>query len=85
MNKINKITAEDSGEGLKVECKGELGFIIATTRELLNAISEVGPGSKALGFTAAFSTIIETAFDDPKDRAKIATFIYKEFGGDENV
>ena len=32
MNKINKITAEDSGEGLKVICKGELGFVIATAR-----------------------------------------------------
>ena len=82
MNKINKITAEDSGEGLRVVCKGELGFVIATARELLNAISEVGPGSRALGFAAAFSTIIETAFDDPKDRAKIATLLYREFGGD---
>ena len=26
-----------------------------------------------------------TAFDDPKDRAKIATFLDREFGGDGNV
>ena len=85
MNKINKIVAEDGKDGLKIVCKGELGFVITTARELLNAISEVGPGSRALGFTAAFSTIIETAFDDPKDRAKIATSLYRVFGGDENV
>ena len=81
MNKINKITAEDSGEGLKVICKGELGFVIATARELLNSIAQMGP-NEVTGFTAALSTIIETAFDDPEDRQRIATLLYREFGGD---
>ena len=81
MNKINKITAEDSGEGLKVICKGELGFVIATARELLNSIAQMGP-NEVTGFTVALSTIIETAFDDPEDRQRIATLLYREFGGD---
>ena len=78
---MNKITAEDTKEGLKVVCKGELGFAIATTREILKGISQVGP-NEVTGFTAAISTIIETAFDDPEDRQRIATLLYREFGGD---
>lgn len=81
MNKRNIITAEDSGQGLKVVCKGELGFVIATARELLNSIAQIGP-NKVTGFTAALSTIIETAFDEPEDRKRIATLLYREFGGD---
>ena len=81
---MNKITAEDSSEGLKVEVKGELGFAIAVTREILKGISQVGP-NEVTGFTAVLSTIIETAFDDPEDRQRIATLLYREFGGDGNV
>lgn len=80
--RINRFVAEDTGHNdLKITASGELGFLIVTARELLNAISEVGP-SKVTGFTAALSTIIETAFDDPEDRQRIATLLYREFGGD---
>lgn len=78
---MNKITATDDGKGLRVEVKGELGFAIATTREILKGISQVGP-NEVTGFTAALSTIIETAFDDPEDRQRIATLLYREFGGE---
>ena len=78
---MNKITAEETKEGLQVICKGELGFVIATTRELLNGIAQSGP-NEVTGFTAAISTIIETAFDDPDDRQRIVTLLYREFGGD---
>ena len=78
---MNKITAEESKEGLRVEVKGELGFVIAVTREILKGISQVGP-NEVTSFTAAISTIIETAFDDPEDRQRIATLLYREFGGD---
>ena len=78
---MNKITAKESKEGLRVEVKGELGFAIAVTREILKGISQVGP-NEVTGFTAAISTIIETAFDDPEDRQRIATLLYREFGGD---
>ena len=78
---MNKITAEETKEGLKVICKGELGFVIATVRELLNGIAQSGP-NEVTGFTAALSTIIETAFDEPEDRKRIATLLYREFGGD---
>ena len=78
---MNKITAEETKEGLKVICKGELGFVIATARELLNGIAQSGP-NEVTGFTAAISTIVETAFDDPEDRQRIATLLYREFGGD---
>lgn len=78
---MNKITAEETKEGLKVICKGELGFVIATARELLNGIAQSGP-NEVTGFTAALSTIIETAFDEAEDRQRIATLIYREFGGD---
>ena len=78
---MNKITATDDGKGLRVEVKGELGFAIATAREILKGISQVGP-NEVTGFTAAISTIIETAFDDPEDRQRIATLLYREFGGD---
>ncbi len=77
---MNRITAEESKEGLRVEVKGELGFAIAVTREILKGISTVGP-NEVTSFTAALSTIIETAFDDPKDRKRIAT-LYIEFGGE---
>ena len=78
---MNKITATEDKQGLRVEVKGELGFAIATTREILKGISQVGP-NEVTGFTAALSTIIETAFDDPEDRQRIATLLYREFGGD---
>ena len=78
---MNKITAEETKDGLQVICKGELGFVIATARELLNGIAQSGP-NEVTGFTAALSTIIETAFDDPEDRQRIATLLYREFGGD---
>ena len=78
---MNKITATEDKQGLRVEVKGELGFAIATTREILKGISQVGP-NEVTGFTAAISTIIETAFDDPEDRQRIATLLYREFGGD---
>lgn len=78
---MNKITAEETKEGLRVEVKGELGFAIATTREILKGIATVGP-NEVISFTAALSTIIETAFDDPEDRQRIATLLYREFGGD---
>lgn len=81
MNKRNIITAEDSGEGLKVVCKGELGFVIATARELLKSIAQIGP-TEATAFAAALSTIIETAFDEQEDRKEIATLLYRDFGGD---
>ena len=81
MNKLNKITAEESKEGLRVVVKGELGFAIAVSREILKGISQLAP-SEVTGFTAALSTIIETAFDDPKDRKRIATLLYREFGGE---
>lgn len=78
---MNKITATDDGKGLKIEVKGELGFAIAVTREILKGISTVGP-NEVTSFTAAISTIIETVFDDPEDRQRIATLLYREFGGD---
>lgn len=78
---MNKITATDDGKGLRFEVKGELGFAIATTREILKVIAHFGP-NEVTGFTAAISTIIETAFDDPEDRKRIATLLYREFGGD---
>ena len=78
---MNKITATEDKQGLRVEVKGELGFAIAVTREILKGISQVGP-NEVTGFTAAISTIIETAFDDPEDRQRIATLLYREFGGD---
>lgn len=81
---MNKITATEDKQGLRVEVKGELGFAIATTREILKGISQVGP-NEVTGFTAVLSTIIETAFDDPEDRQRIATLLYREFGGDGNV
>lgn len=81
---MNKITATEDKQGLKVEVKGELGFAIAVTREILKGISQVGP-NEVTGFTAVLSTIIETAFDDPEDRQRIATLLYREFGGDGNV
>lgn len=78
---MNMITATEDKQGLRVEVKGELGFAIATTREILKGISQVGP-NEVTGFTAAISTILETAFDDPEDRQRIATLLYREFGGD---
>lgn len=79
---MNVITAEETKEGLKVIiCKCELSFVIATARELLNEIAQSGP-NEVTGFTAAISTIIETTFDDPEDRQRIATLLYREFGGD---
>ena len=81
---MNKITATEDKQGLRVEVKGELGFAIATTREILKGISQVGP-NEVTGFTAVLSTIIETTFDDPEDRQRIATLLYREFGGDGNV
>lgn len=78
---MNKITATEDKQGLRVEVKGELGFAIATTREILKGISQVGP-NEVTSFTAAISTIVETAFDDPEDRKRIATLLYREFGGD---
>ena len=81
---MNKITATEDKQGLIVEVKGELGFAIATTREILKVISQVGP-NEVTSFTASISTIIETAFDDPEDRQRIATLLYREFGGDGNV
>ena len=81
---MNKITATQDKQGLRVEVKGELGFAIATTREILKGISQVGP-NEVTGFAAAISTILETAFDDPEDRQRIATLLYREFGGDGNV
>lgn len=78
---MNKITATDDGKGLRVEVKGELGFAIAATREILKGIATVGP-NEVTSFTAAISTILETAFDDPEDRKRIATLLYREFGGD---
>ena len=81
---MNKITATEDKQGLRVEVKGELGFAIATTREILKGISQVGP-NEVTGFTAVLSTIIETAFDDPEDRQRIATLLYRDFGGDGNV
>ena len=81
---MNKITATEDKQGLRVEVKGELGFAIATTREILKGISQVGP-NEVTGFTAVLSTIIETAFDDPEARQRIATLLYRDFGGDGNV
>ena len=81
---MNKITATEDKQGLRVEVKGELGFAIAVTREILKGISQVGP-NEVTGFTAAISTIIETAFDDPEARQRIATLLYRDFGGDGNV
>lgn len=81
---MNKITATEDKQGLRIEVKGELGFAIATTREILKGISQVGP-NEVTGFTAVLSTIIETAFDDPEDRQRIATLLYRDFGGDGNV
>ena len=78
---MNKITATEDKQGLRVEVKGELGFAIATTREILKGIAKVGP-NEVTSFTAAISTIVETAFDDPEDRKRIATLLYREFGGD---
>lgn len=78
---MNKITATEDKQGLRVEVKGELGFAIATTREILKGIAQVGP-NEVTGFTAAISTIIETAFDEAEDRKRIATLLYREFGGD---
>ncbi len=78
---MNKITATEDKQGLRVEVKGELGFAIATTREILKGISQIG-SNEVTSFTAAISTIIETAFDDPEDRQRIATLLYREFGGD---
>ena len=77
---MNKITATEDKQGLRVEVKGELGFAIAVTREILKEISQVGP-NEVTSFTAAISTILETAFDDPEDRQRIATLLYREFGG----
>ena len=73
---MNKITATDGEKGLRVEVKGELGFAIATTREILKVIAQFGP-NKVTGFTAALSTIIDTTFDDPEDRKRIATLLYR--------
>ena len=81
---MNIITAEDSGEGLYLKIDGELGFVIASARELLNSIAQKGP-NEVTGFTAALLTIIETAFDDPDDRQRIATLLYRKIGGDGNV
>lgn len=78
---MNKITAEDTKDGLKVVCKGELGFAIATTREILKRISQFGP-NEVTGFTAAISTIIAKTFDNPEDRQRIATLLYRDFGGE---
>lgn len=80
---MNKIIATEDKQGLRVEVKGELGFAIAiaATREILKGISQVGP-NEVTSFTAAISTILETAFDDPEDRKRIATLLYREFGGD---
>ena len=78
---MNKITAVEDKQGLRVEVNGELGFAIAVTREILKGIATVSP-NEVTGFTAAISTIIETAFDDPEDRQRIATLLYREFGGD---
>lgn len=78
---MNKITATEDKQGLRIEVKGELGFAIATTGEILKGIAQVGP-NEVTGFTAAISTIIETAFDNPDDRQRIATLLYREFGGD---
>ena len=78
---MNKITATEDKQGLRVEVKGELGFAIATTREILKGIAQVG-SNEVTGFTAAISAIIETVFDDPEDRQRIATLLYREFGGD---
>lgn len=38
---MNKITATDDGKGfeLRLEVEGELGFVIATTREILKEIA----------------------------------------------
>lgn len=84
MNTLNRITAEDLGEDLKIVCNGEFGFVIATVRGLLKTIAQMGP-NEVTGFTAAISTIIETTFDKPDDRKRIATLLYREFGGDGNV
>ena len=81
---MNKITATDGEKGLKVEVEGSLGFAIATTREILKVIAHFGP-NEVTGFTAALSTIIDTTFDDPEDRQRIATLLYRDFGGDGNV
>lgn len=78
---MNKIIVEETKDGLQVICKGELGFVIAATRELLNGIAQ-SCHNEVTGFTAALSTIIETAFDEPEDRKRIATLLYREFGGD---
>lgn len=77
---MNKITATDDGNGLRVEVKGELGFAIAATGEILKGIVQGCP-NEVTGFTAVISTIVETAFD-PDDRQRIATLLYREFGGD---
>ena len=73
---MNKITATEDKQGLRVEVKGDLGFAIATTREILKGIAQVGP-NEVTSFTAAISTILETAFDDPEDRQRIATLLYR--------
>lgn len=78
---MNKITATEDKQGLRVEVKGELGFAIAAAREILKGIAQVGP-NEVTGFTAAISTILETAFDEAEDRQRIATLLYREFGGD---
>lgn len=78
---MNKITATEDKQGLRVEVEGRLGFAIATTREILKGISQVGP-NEVTGFSAALLTIIETAFDDPEDRQRIATLLYRKFGGE---
>lgn len=79
---MNKIMAEDNGNGLKIEVQGELGFAISVSREILEGIATVAH-SRVNGFTAALSTIIEEAFEDPKDRDRIATLLYREYGGNE--
>ena len=81
---MNKITATEDKQGLRVEVKGELGFAIATTSEILKGIAQICT-NEVIGFTAALSTIIESTFDDPKDKARVATLLYREFGGDGNV
>lgn len=78
---MNKITATEDKQGLRVEIKGEIGFAIAVTGEILRGIAQVAP-NEVTSFTAAISTILETAFDDPEDRQRIATLLYREFGGD---
>ena len=40
---MNKITATEDKQGLRVEVKGELGFAIATTREILKELQQSVP------------------------------------------